>query len=602
MHLFSSVDAHPFSAYDYGGIDRSTILKRQSPSSPYVVTGVHTGTGPSGSTPLRLEVRELEQDSITWTLYILGLDMLQYTNQTEMLSWYQITGIHGRPFTPFDNVQPVPGNGNNGYCTHVSILFPPWHRPYLAFYEQILYNLIQQIAQLYPAGSVRDMYTTAAANFRIPYWDWAAIPAAGQSVFPASVGGSPYVVVDGPVGTQTIANPLWSYQFKPLIPGDLPDFPLNQYQQTVRYPTTKNAFAQSQNNLVAQQLDNSAPSLRRRLYNLLTTYHSYQYFSNEAWFNASNNPNGYDSIESLHDQIHGLTGSGGHMSYIDYSAFDPVFWLHHAMVDRCFAMWQILNPGSYVVPTSAAYNTFTNYAGQTQDVNTALTPFYKDAFGSFWTSAEVVNTTNFGYAYAETANSAATQVIAAINTLYGPGAQSTSSPNALKARELNSVSNAGTNTTEWIANIRVKKYALNAPFFVYIFLGTFDSDPTAWSFDLNLVGSQFISVKGLSAIMDSPCNNCDPDQLISGTIPLTHALLQHISKGNLKRLDPEDVNPYLAQNLKYRITLSDDTVVGNGHVPSLKISIASVHVQTPTSPTELPKWGNMEGQMDVGTG
>ena len=66
----------------------------------------------------------------------------------------------------------------------------------------------------------------AAANFRIPYWDWAAVPPVGQSVFPSSVGGSPYVVVDGPAGTQTIANPLWSYQFKPLVPNDLPDFPV----------------------------------------------------------------------------------------------------------------------------------------------------------------------------------------------------------------------------------------------------------------------------------------------------------------------------------------------------------------------------------------
>jgi tyrosinase len=82
----------------------------------------------------------------------------------------------------------------------------------------------------------------------------------------------------------------------------------------MRYPTTKTASAQSQNNLVAQQLDNSAPSFRRRLYNLFTNYHSYEYFSNEAWFSSSNNPNGYDSIESLHDQIHGLAGSGGHLS------------------------------------------------------------------------------------------------------------------------------------------------------------------------------------------------------------------------------------------------------------------------------------------------
>jgi tyrosinase len=149
MHLCELVHSMTFSSYNYDdSIDRNTIIKRQQPSTPLVVTGVQTFHGP---TPLRLEVRQLEQDPTLWTLYILGLDMLQYTNQTEMLSWYQITGlpsnasyfhlltrppgIHGRPFTAFDNVQPVPGNGNNGYCTHVSILFPTWHRPYLAFYE-----------------------------------------------------------------------------------------------------------------------------------------------------------------------------------------------------------------------------------------------------------------------------------------------------------------------------------------------------------------------------------------------------------------------------------------------------------------------------------
>jgi hypothetical protein len=77
--------------YDYG-IDRSKIIKRQS-STPYVTTGIQTGSGPNGSTPLRLEVRELELDPTSWTLYILGLDILQYTSQTEILSWYQIAGL-----------------------------------------------------------------------------------------------------------------------------------------------------------------------------------------------------------------------------------------------------------------------------------------------------------------------------------------------------------------------------------------------------------------------------------------------------------------------------------------------------------------------------
>jgi tyrosinase len=289
------------------------------------------------------------------------------------------------------------------------------------------------------------------------------------------------------------------------------------------------------------------------------------------------------------------------MTYIDYSAFDPVFWLHHAMIDRCFAMWQIINPGSYVVPEPATYNTFTNYAHQTQDVNSPLTPFYKDTAGNFWTSDEVRATETFGYAYAETANAPGTnvtsQVITAINNLYGP--ETTIQSLKLAQRESESPHTSGTDT-EWICNIRVSKYALNAPFFIHVFLGPFNPDPSSWSFDPNLVGSHFISVKGASAIANSPCN-CDPNQMVSGTIPLTHALMKHVSAEDLKSLDPEDVNPYLAQNLKYRVTLSNDTEVGNGDLPSLKISVISVQVQTPESVDELPTWGEMKGHMDVST-
>ena len=109
---------------------------------------------------------------------------------------------------------------------HVSILFPTWHRPYLALYEQVLYGMIQQIASLWPAGAIRDQYVAAASNFRIPYWDWAAVPPSGESSFPASIGGSPTMTVNGPNGLQSIANPLFTYQFKPLDATQLPDTPV----------------------------------------------------------------------------------------------------------------------------------------------------------------------------------------------------------------------------------------------------------------------------------------------------------------------------------------------------------------------------------------
>lgn len=516
-----------------------------------------------------------------------------------MLSWYQIAGIHGRPYQAFDGVQPTPGNQENGYCTHVSILFPTWHRPYLALYEQVLYGMIQQIAQLWPAGAIRDKYVTAAANFRIPYWDWAAVPPDGQSVLPDSVGGSPAVNVSGPNGQQVIANPLYAYQFKPLDPNALPDQPFNVFPTTMRYPSTQDASAVSQNNLVAQQLDNSAASFRSRLFNLFTNYHDYTTFSNEAWI-PQTNPNGYDSIESVHDQIHGLTGSGGHMSYIEYSAFDPIFFLHHAMVDRCFAMWQALYPDSYVVPEPATYSTYTNSAGQTQDSSSRLTPFHEDGNGDFWTSDSVRSTATFGYAYPETANSTGAnitaQVVSAINSLYGAtpskGKRDASVGSSTSKRDL------GSQYREWIANIRVEKNALSEPFFIHIFIGPFNiTGPSSWSFEPNLVGSHFVFTKAVS----SACPSCDPNQLVTATIPITSALENNFAEGKLASLQPADVEPFLISNLKYRITRLNGQEVGNGDVPSLEISIVSANITMPVDDSELPKWGTMVGHMDVST-
>lgn len=39
------------------------------------------------------------------------------------------------PFTTWNGVEPLPGTERSGYCTHSSVLFPTWHRPYLALFE-----------------------------------------------------------------------------------------------------------------------------------------------------------------------------------------------------------------------------------------------------------------------------------------------------------------------------------------------------------------------------------------------------------------------------------------------------------------------------------
>ena len=46
-----------------------------------------------------------------------------------------------------------------------------------------------------------------------------------------------------------------------------------------------------------------------------------------------------NQLQDIHDRVHGWTG--GDMGSIGTSAFDPVFWAHHAMIDRAWYLWQL---------------------------------------------------------------------------------------------------------------------------------------------------------------------------------------------------------------------------------------------------------------------
>lgn len=105
----------------------------------------------------------------------------------------------------------------------------------------------------------------------------------------------------------------------------------------------------------------------------------------------------------MHDDIHGRTGgSGGHMSSLDVSAMDPIFWLHHCNVDRLWAIWQDLNPNEFMTARPAPFSNFTVRSGTLEDARTPLSPFWDRSGNRFWTSEEVKSSKVFGYAYPET--------------------------------------------------------------------------------------------------------------------------------------------------------------------------------------------------------
>ncbi len=51
-------------------------------------------------------------------------------------------------------------------------------------------------------------------------------------------------------------------------------------------------------------------------------------------------------LESIHDGVH--VWVGGTMSSIATSAYDPLFWAHHTMIDRLWYLWQLRHPGAGV--------------------------------------------------------------------------------------------------------------------------------------------------------------------------------------------------------------------------------------------------------------
>lgn len=81
-------------------------------------------------------------------------------------------------------------------------------------------------------------------------------------------------------------------------------------------------------------------------------------------------------LEDIHNGIH--VWVGGTMSDIATAAYDPLFWAHHAMVDRVWRLWQLRHPGAG--PPSAL-------------LHRALAPFPM-------TVADTLSTDHLGYDYA----------------------------------------------------------------------------------------------------------------------------------------------------------------------------------------------------------
>ncbi|KAI9806999.1 MAG: hypothetical protein M1833_002657 [Piccolia ochrophora] len=561
----------------------------------YVITGPDGGVNAqTGERPARQEIRTFQNSGPAWDLYIQALQTFQQLGQGEQLSYYQVSGIHGRPFIAWDGVN---GPYQTGYCTHASVIFPPWHRPYLSLYEQLLWNSAQTIAAKYPAAQ-KARYQAAAVTFRIPYWDWAL-----DATMPAIIN-TVKITVNTPTGSKSIDNPLYSYKFHPVPSNrDFPrsDGPIATYRETVRYP---DANGKSQPAAANQQLAANAANIHDRTYLLLTRQTKYAPFSNTGF--TDDRGQSFDSLEAVHNDVHGLVGNGGHMSYVPYSAFDPIFWLHHTNCDRLFAIWQAIYPNSYVTSQSTPFGTFTIAPGSMENVNTPLTPFRRDNAGNLYTSASARNTKTFKYTYPEvkdwgvSASQLTANTKAAVKALYDPTNQFT--PRGLSELEERAVpkytvgSNLkkGQDYREWFINFEVDKNELDQPNFIHFFLGSFTDDAKQWSFDKNLVGTHAsFTIQNTTDAREA---------IVLGSFPLTRKLVAAAASKAIDSLDPEVVKPYLEKNLAWRVQTFDDRAVPTEELSSLKVYVVDQEVTNDNGRDQFPRYGKTTPHTDVTRG
>jgi tyrosinase len=175
-------------------------------------------------------------------------------------------------------------------CVHGTPLFLPWHRAYLYYFEQHLLDAM-------PHGS----------QVSLPWWDWSA-----QAGVPAA-----YADAKLPGNKE---NPLAGAPVTGIPDAQFKQENVPKVERTDRTPGPTGPGHGSAGLPSAAQVKT------------VLALNDFEDFTTQ--------------VEDLHNQVH--TWVGGTMNEIPIAAFDPLFWAHHAMIDRIWSLWQLAHPGAGV--------------------------------------------------------------------------------------------------------------------------------------------------------------------------------------------------------------------------------------------------------------
>jgi Common central domain of tyrosinase len=194
------------------------------------------------------------------------------------------------------------GTGSMGHMIHGNPTFLPWHRELLRRLELDL--------------------QAVDASVTVPYWDWTVDNLPTSSLWQADLLGGNGRASDGRVmdGPFAFDAGHWPLRFNEHPEPDLKRaFGVDATALPVAADVTA-CLAETPYDAAPWDMT-SQPSFRNRL---------------EGWIDA---PAGQSA--GMHDLVH--VWVGGTMSYMS-SPNDPVFFLHHAEIDRLWAQWQRTHP------------------------------------------------------------------------------------------------------------------------------------------------------------------------------------------------------------------------------------------------------------------
>ncbi|KAI9151806.1 Tyrosinase [Paramyrothecium foliicola] len=437
-------------------------------------------------------------------------------------------------------------------CSYQEALFLPWHRAYVLLFEQVLVDNAKRIARGYPSR-YRNDYVQAADRLRAPYWDWAL-----DSDVP-DITTLSRIRINVPNGDRLrqieVDNPLYTFRFpRAALDGDYGNFDSSRRERTYRCPSPRSYPDTANQNMEGRPY-------KEWTYDALTRSNTFAEFSSTG--------EGGVSLEQIHNGVHWDAGCGGQFLNAEFSAFDPIFMLHHCNMDRLWALWQAMKP--------EAANFGGRYRGAARfstPKNTEITPrsplnpFFRNSNREFHTPESVASIRGFGYSYQgldwnKSQDELRRDARRLVNRLYSENGSSS------KRMVL-----GGEQTTRYFVTVEVDVTEVERPCSVEVYV------------DNERAGSL--------VIMAQP-----PSGTIHGTFTIDNA----IQKKGIYYLESDEAIDKIEATMQVKIIKgTDGSEIPTSSVPSLSVELEDVSMTPPEREDELPTYGEGRRRPAYGNG